>query len=298
MPELPDITVYIEALDARLVGRKFHGLKLASPFLLRTAKPPIGAIEGQRVRAASRIGKRIAIGFDNDHWMVLHLMIAGRLHWHISAPKLTPKGHFAIWEFENGFLSLTEAGTAKRASLEILGSTSDLRAVDPGGLDVLECGQAAFVNALKKHNHTLKRFLTNPRILSGIGNAYSDEILHRARLSPVTLTQKLSNAEAVRLFDASRETLRTWIRILRDQAGAAFPEKVTAFRPEMAVHGKYGKPCPDCGTAVQRIRHATNETNYCPRCQTRGKLLADRSLSQLLKKDWPSTIDEWEATQR
>ena len=295
MPELPDIVVYIEALEKRILGEPLDEIRIASPFLLRTAEPPIQAAEGKRVRELRRIGKRIAIGLDSDLWLVLHLMIAGRLHWRDPGAKL-PGGRrgLAGFDFPNGALILTEAGSKKRASLRLFQGDEPLRSQDPGGLEVFECELDAFSRALTSANHTLKRSLTDPRLFSGIGNAYSDEILHRARLSPVKLTKNLDPASIERLFDATRETLDFWVKKLREEAGEGFPEKVTAFREGMAVHGRYGKPCPDCGTAVQRIRYASNETNYCPQCQTGGKLLADRALSRLLKKDWPRTIEELE----
>ena len=295
MPELPDIVVYIEALEQRILGQPLERIRIASPFLLRTAEPPVQAAEGKRVRQLRRIGKRIAIGLDGDVWLVLHLMIAGRLHWREPGAKL-PGGRrgLAGFDFPNGTLILTEAGSKKRASLRLFQGEESLHSQDPGGLEVLECELDAFARTLTSANHTLKRSLTDPRMFSGIGNAYSDEILHRARLSPVKLTKNLDPASIQRLFDATRETLDLWVRKLRGEAGGGFPEKVTAFREGMAVHGRYGKPCPDCGALVQRIRYASNETNYCPPCQTGGKLLADRALSRLLKKDWPRTIEELE----
>ena len=295
MPELPDIVVYIEALEQRILGEPLEEIRIASPFLLRTAEPPIRAAEGKRVRELRRIGKRIAIGLDCDLWLVLHLMIAGRLHWRDPGAKL-PGGRrgLAGFDFLNGTLILTEAGSKKRASLRLFQGDKPLRSQDPGGLEALDCGLDAFSRTLTSTNHTLKRSLTDPRLFSGIGNAYSDEILHRARLSPVKLTKNLDPASIERLFDATRETLDFWVKKIREEAGEGFPEKVTAFREGMAVHGRYGKPCPDCGTAVQRIRYASNETNYCPQCQTGGKLLADRALSRLLRKDWPRTIEELE----
>jgi formamidopyrimidine-DNA glycosylase len=294
MPELPDITVYIEALEARVLGAKLEKIRLASPFLLRSAVPPIATAEGREVTALRRLGKRIALGLEGDLWLVLHLMIAGRLHW--KEPGAALKGKFALaaFDFANGSLTLTEAGSRKRASLYLLEGTAALAGHDPGGLEVLDAAEASFVTALTARNHTVKRALTDPRIFSGIGNAYSDEILHRAGLSPVAMTQKLSDDVAARLYAATRETLLDWIQRLHDEAKGEFPEKVTAFRKGMAVHGRYGEDCPLCGTKVQRIRYADNETNYCPRCQTGGKLLADRSLSALLKKDWPKSIDELE----
>ena len=295
MPELPDIVVYIEALEQRIHGEPLDEIRIASPFLLRTAEPPIEAAEGKRVRELRRIGKRIAIGLDGDLWLVFHLMIAGRLHWRNPGAKL-PGGRrgLAGFDFPNGTLILTEAGSKKRASLRLFQGDEPLRSQDPGGLEVFECELDAFSRTLTSANHTRKRSLTDPRLFSGIGNAYSDEILHRARLSPVKLTKSLDPASIERLFDATRETLDFWVKKIREEAGEGFPEKVTAFREGMAVHGRYGKPCPDCGTAVQRIRYASNETNYCPQCQTGGKLLADRALSRLLKKDWPRTLEELE----
>ncbi|MGF1629777.1 MAG: Fpg/Nei family DNA glycosylase [Kiloniellaceae bacterium] len=298
MPELPDITVYIEALEARIRGHRLEKVRLASPFLLRTAVPPIRAAEGRKVVALRRLGKRIAIGLEGDLWLVLHLMIAGRLHWQLPGAPLTGKFALAAFDFANGSLTLTEASSKKRAALHLLEGEAALAAHDPGGLEVLTAGLPAFAAALTARNHTLKRALTDPRIFSGIGNAYSDEILHRAQLSPVAMTVKLAEAETARLYAATRATLEDWVVRLREEAKSGFPEKVTAFRKEMAVHGRYGKPCPVCGTKVQRIRHADNETNYCPRCQTGGRLLADRSLSTLLKKDWPKSIEELEQLSR
>ena len=295
MPELPDITVYIDALERRLRGARLESTRITHPFLLRTFDPPLRSLEGRRVVAFRRLGKRIAIGFEGDLWLVLHLMIAGRLHW--IAPDTKKKGRAALayFNFENGTLTLTEAGTKRRASLSVLGSTAELERADPGGLEVLEASLEEFAARLTAENHTLKRSLTDPRTFSGIGNAYSDEILHRARLSPVALTQKMAPEAIQRLFAASRAVLSEWSSRLGAQAGGEFPENVTAMRPEMAVHGRFGKPCPVCGTAVQRIRYAENETNYCPRCQTDGRVLADRSLSRLLKDDWPRTVEELEA---
>lgn len=294
MPELPDITVYIEALDARIVGQTLERVRVANPFLLRTFDPPIDDVAGKTVVALRRIGKRIAMGLDDDLWLVLHLMIAGRLHWKQAGTKVPGKVGLAAFDFPNGTLTLTEAGSKRRAALHLVRGEKALVAIDPGGLEVLTCDLAAFAETLTKRNHTLKRVLTDPHLFSGIGNAYSDEILHRARLSPVALTQKLAALDIERLFVAVQETLNDWITRLRNEAGDNFPAHVTAFRPEMAVHGRFGLPCPVCDTAVQRIRYADNETNYCPRCQTNGKLLADRSLSRLLKSDWPRTIDELE----
>ncbi len=294
MPELPDIVVYIEALEKRILGQELQHIRLASPFLLRTADPPIATVQGKRVTALRRIGKRIAAGLEDDLWLVLHLMIAGRLHWAGARAKLAGRRGLAAFDFSNGTLILTEAGSKKRAALHVVRGAEGLQALDPGGLEVLEVNLDTFGAVLRSENHTLKRALTDPRLFSGIGNAYSDEILHRARLSPVTLTRKLSADEIGRLYAATRETLTDWIVRLREQAGEGFPEKVTAFRPEMAVHGRYGQPCPDCGAPIQRIRHAENETNYCARCQTGGKRLADRGLSRLLGQDWPRNIDEVE----
>ena len=299
MPELPDITVYIEALEARVLGRRLEKIRLASPFLLRTAVPPIKSAEGRKVMAFRRLGKRIAFGLEGDLWLVLHLMIAGRLHWQPPGAALKAKYGLAAFDFASsdgpgGSLTLTEAGSKKRASLHLLEGEAGLADHDPGGLEVLEADLDAFAAALTARSHTVKRALTDPHIFSGIGNAYSDEILHRAGLSPVAMTAKLTESEIAGLFEATRESLLDWTQRLRDEAGADFPEKVSAFRKGMAVHGRYGKACPVCGTKVQRIRHASNETNYCPRCQTGGKLLADRSLSALLKKDWPRSIEELE----
>jgi formamidopyrimidine-DNA glycosylase len=304
VPELPDIVVYLEALEARILGATLERVRITSPFLLRTASPPITAAERKAVRVLRRVGKRIAIGLEDDLWLVLHLMIAGRLHWHdrssptAKAPRGSPwhsKRALATFDFSSGTLLLTEAGSERRASLHVVAGEAGLRALDPGGLEVLEAGLAAFSAKLIAGNHTLKRALTDPRLFSGIGNAYSDEILHRARLSPVALTQKLSEEEIDHLYAATRETLTEWAARLRAAAAGKFPEKVTAFREGMAVHGRYGIPCPRCGARVQRIRYASNETNYCPTCQTGGKLLADRALSRLLRQDWPRSLDEWEA---
>jgi formamidopyrimidine-DNA glycosylase len=299
MPELPDIAVYIEALEARILGCRLQKLRLASPFLLRTAVPPVKAAESREVVGLRRLGKRIVMELEGDLFLVLHLMVAGRLHWREAGAPL--KGRFALAAFDfapcdgpGGSLTLTEAGSKKRAALYLLEGEAALAAQDPGGLEVMDAALPAFSAALSARNHTVKRALTDPRIFSGIGNAYSDEILHRARLSPVAMTQKMTAEEIACLHAATRATLTEWIGRLRDEARETFPEKVSAFRKGMAVHGRYGQPCPDCGTKVQRIRHADNETNYCPRCQTGGKLLADRSLSALLKKDWPKSIDELE----
>ena len=298
MPELPDIVVYIEALEQRILGHTLERIRLASPFLLRTFNPTLGDAEGRIVRQVRRIGKRIAIGLDGEIWLVLHLMIAGRLHWRPPGVKLPAKRALAAFDFAEGSLLLTEAGSQKRASLHVVRGEDGLRALDPGGLEVLGAKLDDFSAALRSENHTLKRALTDPRLFSGIGNAYSDEILHRARLSPVTLTQRLSSEEIRRLFEATVDTLNEWVDRLRAEARGGFPEKVTAFRGDMAMHGKYGQPCPDCGGKVQRIRYAANETNYCPKCQTGGKLLADRSLSRLLREDWPRTPEELEALRR
>jgi formamidopyrimidine-DNA glycosylase len=298
MPELPDIAAYISALERRIVGQPLEQVRLASAFLLRTAQPPIASMEGHVVRELRRIGKRIAIGFDNDHWLVLHLMIAGRLHWKSAGAKLAGRNSLAAFDFPEGSLVLTEAGSKRRASLHVIGNAEDLRSIDPGGIDVFASDLESFRAALTSENRTLKRALTDPRILSGIGNAYSDEILHAAELSPILLTHKLQPNEWEKLFTATRNTLQLWTERLQGEAKNAFPEKVTAFRKDMAVHGRYGEPCPRCGEKVQRIRYADNETNYCAPCQTGGKVLADRSLSRLLKSDWPRTLEELEALKR
>jgi formamidopyrimidine-DNA glycosylase len=294
MPELPDITIYLEALERVVLGKVVNRVRIASPFLLRTAVPPIGELHGRKVVQLRRIGKRFAFGFEGELWLVLHLMIAGRLHWREAGARLAGKQNLAALDFSDGSLVLTEAGTKKRASLHLVRGEAELRAQDRGGLEVMDSSLPAFAEALKRRNHTLKRALTDPTLFSGIGNAYSDEILHASRLSPVRLTQKLSAAEIERLHDATLSTLRRWTELLREQAGASFPENVTAFRPEMAVHWRFGLPCPVCNTKVQRIRYSDNETNYCPTCQTEGKLLADRALSQLLKKDWPKSLEDLE----
>jgi formamidopyrimidine-DNA glycosylase len=294
MPELPDITIYIEALETRILGQTLQRARLTSPFLLRTTVPPLGTLPGRKVTGLRRVGKRIAFGFEDEYWLVLHLMIAGRLHWRGPGAKLAGKQNLAAFDFPNGSLVLTEAATKKRASLHLVQDEEGLLALDRGGIEVLDAPQDVFSEALTRRNHTLKRALTDPTLFSGIGNAYSDEILHAGRLSPVKLTQKLSPEEIARLHTATRRTLKEWISLLRTQAGGEFPEKVTAFRPEMAVHGKFRQPCPVCGMKVQRIRYADNETNYCPGCQTDGRLLADRGLSLLLKKDWPKTVEEME----
>jgi formamidopyrimidine-DNA glycosylase len=298
MPELPDITAYITAIEARVLGQRLEHVRINGPFLLRTVQPPVSEAEGQIVREVRRIGKRIALGLENEIWLVIHLMIAGRLHWRAANAKIGGKNNLAAFDFTHGSLILTEAGSKRRASLYVVRGVDALLALDPGGIDVFASDLDAFRKALMQENRTLKRALTDPRIVSGIGNAYSDEILHAARLSPIALTGKLSDEEWARLFKATRETLSLWIDRLNTEAKASFPEKVTAFRPEMAMHGKFGQPCPVCGTPVQRIRYADNETNYCPTCQTGGKVLADRSLSRLLKSDWPRTLDELEALKR
>jgi len=292
LPELPDIVVYIEALDKRIKGQLLKRVTIISPFLLRTAVPPLSSIEGKKVVGLRRLGKRICVGFDSELWLVLHLMIAGRLHWYEGERPVSKFKALATFAFTNGSLLLTEAGTQKRASLHLVAGEAGLRALDPGGLEITEVNLEQFREALQSSNHTLKRSLTDPKLFSGIGNAYSDEILFAARLSPVALTQRLRPEEIERLFLATQETLARWVELLREESGEGFPEKVTAFRPAMAVHGKYGKECPRCGTKIQRIRYASNETNYCPRCQTGGRLLADRALSRLLRADWPRSIDD------
>ncbi|MEK6336825.1 MAG: DNA-formamidopyrimidine glycosylase family protein [Acidobacteriota bacterium] len=313
MPEFPDIVVYIEALQKRIAGYKLERVQLESPFLLRTATPPLSAVEGKSVRELRRLGKRICIGLEGDLWLVLHLMIAGRLHWKADAPRdpkkaarLRPKRDLAAFEFDNGTLSLTEAGTQRRASLHIIAGQDNLRSLDRGGVELflkpgLETGETlgefidlkSFSSVLQSENHTLKRALTDPRLFSGIGNAYSDEILWQAGLSPVRLTQKMPEEELERLHQATLRTLTDWVKRLREEANDQFPEKVTAFREGMAVHGRYKESCPRCGAKIQRIRYATNETNYCPGCQTSGKLLADRALSRILRDDWPKTAEEF-----
>ena len=298
MPELPDIAAYLSALEPRIVARPIERVRLASPFLLRTAQPPISDVEGRQVTQLRRIGKRIAIGAESDIWLVLHLMIAGRLHWRTRGAPLKGRHSLAAFDFPNGSLVLTEAGTKHRASLHVVSGEEGLCSVDPGGIEIFTSDFASFRNALTAENRTLKRALTDPRILSGIGNAYSDEILHAAQLSPITLTHKLKPDEWEKLFAATRNTIRLWVDRLRAEAEAAFPENVTAFRKDMAVHGRYGQPCPRCGEKIQRIRYADNETNYCARCQTAGKVLADRSLSRLLGSDWPRTLEELEALKR
>jgi formamidopyrimidine-DNA glycosylase len=298
MPELPDISAYISALEARILGQTLEHVRLGSVFLLRTVEPPLSATEGGTVTALRRIGKRIAIGVGDDLWLVLHLMIAGRLHWKPVQAKLAGRNALAAFDFPSGSLVLTEAGTKRRASLYVLRGEQALHDIDPGGVEIFSTDLAGFRAALSHENRTLKRALTDPRVISGVGNAYSDEILHAAQLSPVTLTQKLKPEELERLFDATRSTLTLWIDRLKAEAAKAFPEKVTAFRPDMAVHGRFDQPCPRCGQKIQRIRYADNETNYCAQCQTGGKVLADRSLSRLLGSDWPRTLDELEALKR
>jgi formamidopyrimidine-DNA glycosylase len=298
VPELPDITVYIEALAARITGATYERTRLISPFLLRTVDPPLAELENRRVQSLRRIGKRIAIQLEGDLWLVIHLMIAGRLHWKKHGAAAPKKRAPAAFDFSTGTVILTEAGTQKRASLQLARGEASLEAFDPGGIDPLGASIKAFTEALTASNHTLKRALTDPRIFSGIGNAYSDEILHHAQLSPIALTQKLTAPEIARLRQSIQTTLKKWIDLLRKDAKGEFPEGVTAFRPEMAVHGKYGQPCPRCADPVQRIRYASNETNYCPRCQTGGKLLADRGLSRLLGSDWPKTLEELEVLKR
>ena len=295
MPELPDIAAYVHALDGRILGETLERVRIASPFLLRTAQPPLSEAQGHRVVSLQRVGKRIAIGLDNDLWLVLHLMIAGRLHWRAANAALTGRNSLAALDFQNGSLVLTEAGSKHRASLSVVAGEKALAAMDRGGLDVFAADLNAFRAALTAENRTLKRALTDPRIVDGIGNAYSDEILYAAQLSPIALTQKLTADQWERLFTATRGTLQTWIDRLRTEAGEAFPEHVTAFRKDFAVHGRYGQPCPRCGRPVQRIRYADNETNYCAQCQTGGRLLADRGLSRLLKADWPRTLEELES---
>ncbi len=298
MPELPDISAYIEALESRIVGRPLQQVRIASPFLLRTVQPPLDSVNGRVVRELRRAGKRIAIGVEGDLWLVLHLMIAGRLHWRPAGAKVTGRNQLAAFDFPNGSLVLTEAGSKRRASLSVVAGEESLRALDPGGIDVFAADLDSFRTALMAENRTLKRALTDPRIVSGIGNAYSDEILHAAQLSPITQTHKLKPDEWEKLFAATRETLALWIDRLKSEAKTGFPKKVTAFRKGMSVHGRYGEPCPRCGEKIQRIRYADNETNYCPRCQTGGRLLADRSLSRLLGSDWPRTLDELEMLKR
>ena len=294
LPELPDVTVYIEALRERIEGQKLEGVRLASPFLLRSVDPPISETHGREVVGIERLGKRVVIGLEPDLFLVIHLMIAGRLHWAKPGAKLPGKRGLAAFDFADGSVTFTEAGSKKRASLHVVRGHEALAEHDPGGLEVLEASLEQFAEAITQRNRTLKRALTDPHILSGIGNAYSDEILHRARMSPVTLTERLDDAQIEQLYVACREVLVEWTDRLRELAGQGFPEKVTAFRPEMAVHGRYREPCPDCGSPVQRIVYASNEANYCATCQTQGKMLADRALSRLLKKDWPRTLEDME----
>ncbi|HTT33516.1 MAG TPA: DNA-formamidopyrimidine glycosylase family protein [Methylomirabilota bacterium] len=294
MPELPDIVVYIEALEQRILGQKLEGMRIVSPFLLRTVNPPVTDAAGKKVVGLRRLGKRIGIGLEDDLWLVLHLMIAGRLHWRARGVKVSPPRGLAAFDFPNGSLLWTEAGSQKRASLHVVSGEAGLQALDPGGIEVPNSDASQFAAILLSANHTLKRALTDPRLFSGIGNAYSDEILFEAKLSPLALTEKLSASEIRRLYEATRSTLVQWTDRLRGEAARKFPENVTAFREGMAVHGRYKQPCPRCGTKIQRIRYASNETNYCPTCQTGGKLLADRALSRLLREDWPRTLDELE----
>ncbi len=298
MPELPDVTVYVEALRVRVIGRKLIRVLVKSPFLLRSAAPPLNAAYGRMVEEVRRLGKQIAFGVEGGLWLVLHLKIAGRLHWKDSTVKLTTRNQLAAFEFDHGALLLTEAGTQHRAALHVVQGEEGLQSLNAGGIEPLDADLAAFSAALRAANHTLKRALTDPHIFSGIGNAYSDEILHRAQLSPIAMTHKLASGEIARLYDATRATLVEWTDRLRAEAGGGFPEKVTAFRPGMAVHGRYGQPCPRCGARVQRIRYASNETNYCAQCQTGGRLLADRALSRLMHEDWPRTLDELEALRK
>ena len=291
MPELPDVTLYVEALEQRIVGQRLERVIIPSPFLLRTVVPPIQAAQGKRVTAVRRIGKRIAIGLESQLWLVFHLMIAGRLHWFAQGTAVSKRAALARLEFTNGILTLTEAGTKRRASLHFIEGEEGLRAQDPGGIEVMQSSLAQFSQRLRSENHTLKRALTDPKLFSGIGNAYSDEILHAARLSPILLTSRIEEEAIVRLYAASREQMQLWVERLRRNAAGEFPENVTAFRPEMSVHGRFRLPCPVCRTPVQRIRYADHETNYCPGCQTGGRLLADRALSRLLKQDWPKTVE-------
>jgi len=297
VPELPDITLYLEALGERIVGRQLTRVTLINAFLLRTATPPLASVQGRRVEQLQRVGKRIAIGLEGHLWLVIHLMIAGRLHWFARGQKVSGRAALARFEFDSGTLTLTEAGSKRRASLHLLAGDAELARIDPGGLDIFAADLPQFTARLTLEHHTLKRALTDPRLFSGIGNAYSDEILHRARLSPLAMTHKLTEQQIARLYEATRATFAHWTARLRTAGGAGFPEGVTAFRPGMAVHGRFGQPCPVCGTAVQRIRYADNETNYCPRCQTDDRVLADRAFSRLLKDDWPKTVDELERLQ-
>jgi formamidopyrimidine-DNA glycosylase len=290
MPELPDITVYVEALERRVVGHTLERVIIGSPFLLRTVLPPIQDVQGKRVKAVRRIGKRVAIGLEADLWLVFHLMIAGRLHWFPRGAAVSKRAALARLEFTNGLLTLTEAGTKRRASLHLVQGEGGLHQQDPGGIDIMQASLVQFTNRLRSENHTLKRALTDPKLFSGIGNAYSDEILHAARLSPVMLTSRIDDAAVADLYAATQAQMQLWTERLRRDAAGEFPEKVTAFRADMAVHGRFRQPCPVCRTPVQRIRYADNETNYCPHCQTGGRLLADRALSRLLKQDWPKTL--------
>jgi formamidopyrimidine-DNA glycosylase len=292
MPELPDVSVYVDRLHTLLAGHVLQRVRLNNVFVLRSVEPPVSAIEGRRLAGARRMGKRIVLEFDGGLFVVIHLMIAGRLRWRDDGRKLSGRLVLAVFEFDHGVLYLTEAGSTRRAMLHVMDGAESLAAFDRGGLDVLAAGLPEFARRLRLRNHTLKRALTDPRLFDGIGNAYSDEILHRARLSPLALTQKLDDAAVARLHDASQSVLSEWIARLGDAVGDGFPETVTAFHPEMAVHGRYGQPCPDCGAPVQRIRYASNETNYCARCQTDGRLLADRAISRLLRDDWPRSLDE------
>jgi formamidopyrimidine-DNA glycosylase len=292
VPELPDVTVYVECIAAKVGGKAIERVRISSPFVVRSVDPPIKEVEGKTVREVRRIGKRIAIGLDDDLWIVIHLMIAGRFRWLKPGAKIPGRLGLAAFDFENGTLLLTEAGTQRRASITIVRGEKSLEEIDRGGVEPLEVDAKTFAETLTRENHTLKRSFTDPTLFSGIGNAYSDEIFHRARISPIKLTSRLTAGEISRLYTATREVLTEWTDRLRREAGGEFPAKVTAFHDEMAVHGRYGKPCPVCGSPVQRIRYASNETNYCARCQTDGKLLADRALSRLLKQDWPKSIDE------
>jgi formamidopyrimidine-DNA glycosylase len=294
MPELPDVTVYVEALRERIAGHVLKDVIIRGPFLLRSLEPTVDAVFDKSVRDVTRMGKRIVISFESDSFLVVHLMIAGRLHWVVKKPKIGGRNILALFEFDCGFLTFTEAGSQRRASLHVISGAGDLKALDPGGLEVMTADLAAFAKALQRENHTLKRALTDPHIFSGIGNAYSDEILHHAQLSPILLTQKMNASEVERLFRSCTETLQEWTNKLREEAAGLFPEHVTAFRKDMAAHGKYGEPCPRCGEEIQRIRYSSNETNYCAKCQTKGRLLADRALSRLLREDWPKTLEELE----
>ena len=298
MPELPDIAAYLEALKPRVLGQRLEHIRLANPFLLRTTQPPVATAEGRTVSELRRVGKRIAIGLDGELWLVLHLMIAGRLHWRPPETKLSGRQNLAAFDFPHGALTLTEAGTKRRASLHVLQGEHGLASIDPGGIDLFRTDVQTFSSMLTSENHTLKRVLTDPRLFSGIGNAYSDEILHAAELSPIAQTQRLTSDEIGRLYNAARNTLQQWVERLCSDAQQKFPEKVSAFREDMAVHGRYGKPCPRCGEKIQRIQYADNETNYCARCQTGGKILADRGLSRLLRADWPRTLEELESLMR